>query len=387
MSINIQRILVSLATFLVSPMAYSDLMLKEGWIIRRHTPSSQHLFKQADAVANGYSWTPYFNAVTNAAKRINSGPHNYSISAAQAADSASFGNGNSKDEIYFGAIGGAGFLAVTYQRHVRVRDVFGNTTGFNMVEGDIVLNTAQRFHTGGANAWQLNGKATVDLEETLIHEMGHAMALNHTGNHRDNMGAAGCGLYANGTSGTGYMGQSMTGQLQSVYGSWGGGYGDIAISAYNYIDTFEVAGQLPYANCGYSDKNNMPPVNVISNLTINRSYLRSAADRAWALVVAPGDWVSMKFTVEATKPFSQVPATLYFSTNNVISTSDVALWNFTITPSSGTRIPFVMERQFQMPFVATRGFAAIGVILDPSNTVSEWSKNNNIAYFPIYITD
>jgi len=115
--------------------------------------------------------------------------------------------------------------------------------------------------------------------------------------------------------------------------------------------------------------------------------LRSGADRAWALVVAPGVWVSMKFTVEATKAFSQVPATLYFSTNDVISTSDMAIFSFTVTPSSGTRVPFVMERQFQMPFVATRGFAAIGVILDPANAISEWSKNNNIAYFPFYITN
>jgi hypothetical protein len=68
----------------VSTSVFADFITKEGWIVRRHTTSSSHLIKQADVVARGYSWTPFFNAVTNAAKRINSGPHNYSISAAQA---------------------------------------------------------------------------------------------------------------------------------------------------------------------------------------------------------------------------------------------------------------------------------------------------------------
>jgi len=381
------RYLICLSVALsIHSEAFADFQLKEGKIIKRHTPSSSHLIKQADVIANGYPWTGFFNGVANAAKRINSGPHNYSISAGQASDSAVFGFNNKKDEIKFAALAN-NFFASTLPNIVRVRDNFGNTTGFNWIEGDITLNNQVGLWTfGGAKAWQLSGKSQADLEEVLIHEFGHSMALNHTSTMRDNMGGPGCGMYANSQSGTGYMGQSMSSQLQTLYGAWGGGYGDIAISAYNYIDFYTVNGQFPYANCGFADVNNAPPTPSISNYTVNKGYLRSGADRAWAVEVSQRDMIRMKFTVEATKLFTNVPATVYFSTNDFISTTDTVLstWNLT---SNSARAPYVWEIYVTVPYTVHRGFAAIGVILDPANTVTEWSKNNNIAYFPIYILD
>ena len=71
----------------------------------------------------------------------------------------------------FGQAFGSGTLAVTYYI----------STGSNLVEADVVFNTAQSFDSyRGPLRVAPSGYALGDLRRVLLHELGHAMGLNHS---------------------------------------------------------------------------------------------------------------------------------------------------------------------------------------------------------------
>lgn len=178
----------------------------------------------------------------------------------------------------------------------------------------------------------------------------------------------------------------MSGQISTSthYGVWNGGYADYGISAYNRTGSYVLAGQAPYALCGFANEVGDPPAESISNASFHLGWIRSPTQPVWALQVMPGDLVRLRFTVESTKSSSGLPLKVYFSSNDVISTTDVELYSSSLTTAAND-VPYVFEVYVTIPYSATGGFTALGAILDPTNLVSEWSKNNNIAYFPIYV--
>jgi hypothetical protein len=71
----------------------------------------------------------------------------------------------------FGQSFGVGTLAVTYYI----------MSGNNLVEADILFNTAQTFDSyRGPLQWGGNGYAIGDLRRVFLHELGHALGLNHS---------------------------------------------------------------------------------------------------------------------------------------------------------------------------------------------------------------
>jgi hypothetical protein len=364
--------------------AYADYMTQSGFIVKRVNSSSSHGIQKDEVEYYGYNWSQFFTAVSNAAARIQSGPHNYSISAFQQSDSAIPFVENNIDEIYFGPLPSTVFASTTHYWKEE-RNAFKQLVGVKISSADIILNnTPGFFDINSSTAWELTGKSKASLEETLIHELGHAIGLSHTSVVRDNMGGPGCGMYANGKSGKAYMGERMNWYLQSLYGVWNGGYADFGISAYNRTGSYTTEGQKPYARCGFTDDVGGPPAEFISNASYHKGWIRSPTHPVWALQVMPGDLVRVRFTIESTKNATQLPLKLYFSSNDVISTTDVELYSTSLTTAAND-VPYVFEVYVTIPYSATGGFTALGAILDPTNIVSEWSKNNNIAYFPIYV--
>jgi hypothetical protein len=71
----------------------------------------------------------------------------------------------------FGQSFGVGTLAVTYYI----------MTGNTLVEADVLFNTAQTFDSyRGPLRWGSNGYAIGDLRRVFLHELGHALGLNHS---------------------------------------------------------------------------------------------------------------------------------------------------------------------------------------------------------------
>lgn len=70
----------------------------------------------------------------------------------------------------FGQSFGTGTLAVTYYL----------TQGSNMIEADVLFNRAQTFDSyRGALRFGSNGYAIADIRRVFLHELGHAIGLNH----------------------------------------------------------------------------------------------------------------------------------------------------------------------------------------------------------------
>src|SRR5438552_4435383 len=70
----------------------------------------------------------------------------------------------------FGDSFGSGVLAVTYYRY----------SGSTMSEADVLFNNAQSFDSYRGNLqFNSQGKCVCDIRRVFLHEMGHALGLNH----------------------------------------------------------------------------------------------------------------------------------------------------------------------------------------------------------------
>lgn len=86
------------------------------------------------------------------------------VSSGDGINSASFSS------TIFGETFGSGVLAVTYYR----------TQGATMLEADVLFNTAQPFDSyRGDLIFNSQGKCICDIQRVFLHEIGHALGLNH----------------------------------------------------------------------------------------------------------------------------------------------------------------------------------------------------------------
>ena len=86
------------------------------------------------------------------------------VSSGDGKNSASFAS------TVFGDSFGGGVLAVTYYR----------TQGSSIIEADVLFNTAQLFDSyRGDLIFNAQGKCICDIQRVFLHEIGHALGLNH----------------------------------------------------------------------------------------------------------------------------------------------------------------------------------------------------------------
>jgi hypothetical protein len=256
----------------------------------------------------------------------------------------SHNSSNGKNEVYFDSSETGSALAVT---HVRSHCYWLFGWNYGLDETDIAFNTSLAWSTGSLNYGNLG--SPYSFEGVALHELGHALGLNHEDRWMATMNS----YYPN--SGTlGY------------YKEWDPNADDRLGERNLYPDgttETDVAGSaFKHTGTGTSG--------LVSSPT-------------WA---ARGSYVTVDFTFSnlstATKTFD---IGFYLSTNDFISTGDTLLGtNYGAWGSSGVSATF--SRTLYIPTWVAPGTYYIGFLIDPNNAMGEANESNNNQPMPRTIT-
>lgn len=251
---------------------------------------------------------------------------------------------NGRNEVYFDSSETGSALAVT---HVRSHCYWLFGWNYGLDETDIAFNTSLAWSTGSLNYGNLG--SPYSFEGVALHELGHALGLNHEDRWMATMNS----YYPN--SGTlGY------------YKVWDPNADDRLGARNLYPDgttETDVAGSaFKHTGTGTSGLVSSP---------------------LWA---ARGSYVTIEFTFSnlstATKTFD---VGFYLSSNDYISTGDTFLgMNYGAWGSSGFSGTF--SRTLYIPSWVAPGTYYVGFLIDPNNAMGEANESNNNQPMPRTIT-
>jgi Matrixin len=149
---------------------------------------------------------PALSAWNNVVARLHYG----SNVASTAASSGDRVNSVVFSNTVFGQQFGSGTLAVTFYKYM------GNTPGGTIVEADILFNKNQSFDSyRGPLRFGSSGWAIGDIRRVLIHELGHALGLDHPDQHGQHVDA----IMNSVTSDRETVSNDDTAGAQSMYGA------------------------------------------------------------------------------------------------------------------------------------------------------------------------
>lgn len=371
---------IAIATFIALSWptnAFSSLSYSGPFLLSRPNPNANYLVKRSFVEYVGYTWSSFFSELGYSRDQIYNLPHGFNLNITQAAETASFSDGNNIDEIYFLNLGST-TLATTMVRVDCTQDIFGNYTDCFIEEADLGLNeTPNLFNVNGSGIHTVTGNKP-SLSGTVIHELGHGLALGHDSSFHSVMGGDGCDYTFNSDYAEGVATETMSVNLQTLYGSWSGALPDYYTSGNVYDSSYSVPGQSPYALCKLS---------LVQNQTAARGNYNTVPGFLTPVVVArakAGDTVKVRFTVGNTVANSALAYRLYWSTNNVITTSDTQLQSGTLNLPYGSPSTFVFTVSIPSSGIGT-GVKYFGLFLDPTVSISEFNEANNISWVPVYI--
>jgi hypothetical protein len=253
---------------------------------------------------------------------------------------------NGRNEIYFDVseTGTGSVLAVT---HVRSHCYWLFGWNYGIDETDIAFNTSKSWNTGAFNYSNLG--APISFEGVALHELGHALGLNHEDRWMATMNS----IYPNG------------GPL---------GY---------YKEFDPNADDRVGARSLYPDGT--------TEIDLAGSALKRTGSGTSGLISSPlsaarGGYATLEFTFSNLSTSNQTfDVGFYLSGNDVISTGDTLLgMNYGASGSSGFTGTF--SRTLYIPTWVAPGTYYLGFLLDPNNGIGETNEANNIQPMPRTIT-
>lgn len=351
---NATRTIALTAAFVTLAVAPSLAWVTSGW---RVVPSATMRLSSVSFPAA----TPQLNAFIAATNEWDLNPSNFRFSLLF--NDTSVAQGNGQNETWFAA--SPGFKAAA----IRVFDV----AGF-LVEADVVFDANYCWVYTGTPYTSLEGYSGGScrlMEASTVHELGHALGLDHEDDEYNVMGNAYTHVHLNLSTADAYVGEDASDGAVALYGLSPTAGEDVSVSHWKY-DQATASGYSKHMRVELRDSGG----NLLNGVSIE--------DGATRYNVTPGQTIQVEFTFENNGATDQTPRVdLVVSNDNWINIFDALLG--TRTPGLTRNRVYTNTYTVTLPSNLTPGFKFIGVIVDPLGAIIENDETNNATWIPINV--
>lgn len=343
----------------------SDAALAASWDVcgdQKVTWDSNAINLRSASVSfpSGSSW---LSALSTSISRVNENPSPFNFSLTSGDTSVGFDNG--QNEIWFSS-DSAYSPAVTYT-WTTCYWLFGYHTSID--ETDIVFYNGTSYTTSTSTTalWPYGG-ASRPFHTTAIHELGHALGLNHVNTEYNIMGQDWTHIHANGSSTRAYFGEDASDGAVALYGLGSG----------------EDVGLVQWKHLGASGEYSTHQRTKLYN-TSGVELAGSSFEGARRYNVNKGQTVQLELTAENNGAHTQNPSLgFYVSTNNIISTGDTLIGTGGLTLSRDNVYTFKVNVVIPNNLVSGSNYW-LGAVIDRTGSIAEITESNNATYIPIRV--
>lgn len=206
---------------------------------------------------------------------------------------------------------------------------------------------------------------------TAIHELGHALGLDHEDDEYNMMGTSYTHLSCNAGSLIFGPGEDASDGAVFLYGLYTDDYEDVGVTHWKYLGR---------DGTGYSTHTRT----VVKNSSGATLAIHAGTEDDPCYEVTSGQTVKVEFTLENSGKHTQSPLVGYYlSSNNNITTGDTLL--ATRTPTIGRNSVYTTDQTLTLPSLTRGQTYYLGIIMDKDNTLNEVREGNNATYVGIYV--
>lgn len=314
------------------------------------------------------SGSPWRDALVNANNRWNQAPGKFTFGIRNWGEKY-VSRGNSQNEIWFTSSQSKldGAPATCYRRAL----CSGNTAKW--LEKDILFDANRKWSYGlNMDTKIAYGGDWRQWHSTALHEMGHALGLAHTNNTYNIMGSDQTHLHANDGKVRYYPGEDAGNGEVFLYGKTGNSKpNDLGVSHWKYGDK---DGEYSVHWWTWLYKENGEDSAPFEELGENK----------WRFLLKRGSKYKVQFTFENNGYYdkSDVKTAWYLSTNRNITTKDRLIRTGTLTLNRNK--VYTAKHTITIPNDLQVGDVYyIGVIVDYTNNITEFSGTNNATHLPV----
>ena len=327
---------------------------------------------------NSFPEGGYQTAIENAVAKFNDHPSGFYYSSSSTI-SNELGNGFSEawGSTDASVLKGSPAIAYMYSDCYYQAD---GTLVSQMKEGDIIFdyNNASNdkwlwtYNETKSDNLSYAGKKRL-IQATAIHEMGHAVGLNHEAYRYNVMGADYSHLSTNGPNALAYVGVDTGSGLRALYGEWELGHEDLGVAHW-------------YRSGASGEYSSHSRTRIFSRS--GKELTKSVIDGEPVYEVSRGNKVRVEFNFENLGKSAHVgvPVKFYISNDETITEADTEIGSAAVDFAVGELT--LRGSQVRIPRTGvTRGSTYwLGVIVNPGGTsVSEFNLNNNKSYSRIKV--